>query len=520
MKRKLRKSLSWLLTVAMVFSLFCGMIPTASAVSVEESQYISIDEYNAGTDYTANTQMTVRVMSPDGQQLEEIGPFRALRPDASMTVSIKDKYIGTYEFDTCDISKSNIGTGSIDNWNDVNDTPTEQTFMYRTYTSETTITITLKEAENTRNLIKDDLNLGSITYIPGLQNTNVVVYLNNKEFCRFNNLMIQADRANNFVLDLKPGYYYGVSNAIRTNYDYDSTEEGQTLSYAGSMLTYVLKTGPLIFKDKVDTLYLYLYTFDESDGINVNFDRRGILPGEFDGACPELNISYNLNGETYSFTWKKWEAHYNLFLPKSTNIKVSPVMNDGYSVDYWYTADALGDHANSLYTVLDDGSLLEVTGPANTEGHYALSKDMVFSYGSGYDTALIELHLTETDERYEVQYLSNGGSGTMTSDYFHNGYVIIRENGFTAPDGKTFDGWNTASGGNGTSYAPGTIYGYENSEKQDLILYAQWTDSGTEPGDEPAIKTFDKELVESAADVSGGRAERPGFEGLRLPQCR
>ena len=32
MKRKLRKSLSWLLTVAMIFSLFCGMIPTASAV--------------------------------------------------------------------------------------------------------------------------------------------------------------------------------------------------------------------------------------------------------------------------------------------------------------------------------------------------------------------------------------------------------------------------------------------------------------------------------------------------------
>ena len=32
MKRKLRKSLSWLLTVAMVFSLFCGVTPMASAV--------------------------------------------------------------------------------------------------------------------------------------------------------------------------------------------------------------------------------------------------------------------------------------------------------------------------------------------------------------------------------------------------------------------------------------------------------------------------------------------------------
>ena len=513
MKRKLRKSLSWLLTVAMVFSLFCGMIPTASAVEIADSQYISVDDYNDGTDLTVNTQMTIKVMAPDGNLLEEIGPFRALRPDASMTVSIKDEYIGTYEFDTCEISKSDIGTGSIDYWNDVNDTPTEQTFMYRTYTSETTITITLKEAEYTKDLVKDDLNLGFISYMPGMQNTNVVVYLNNEEFCRFDNLMIQEDRANNFVLNLNDGYYYGVSNAIRTNYDYTSTQSGQTLSYTGTMLSYGLKTDSVIFKDKVDTLYLYIYTFDENDGINVNFDRRGILPGEFDGACPELNISYNLNGETYSFTWKKWEAHYNLFLPKSTNIKVSPVMNDGYSVDYWYTADALGDHANSLYTVLDDGSLLEVTGPANTEGHYALSKDMVFSYGSGYDTALIELHLTETDERYEVRYLSNGGTGTMTSDYFHNGYVIIRENGFTAPDGKTFDGWNTENDGKGTSYAPGTIYGYNNGEKHNLTLYAQWKDSGTTPGEDYAITDFDKELVTTEAEATAAGATGITFPG-------
>ena len=41
MKRKLRKSLSWLLTFAMVISLFCGMIPSASAVdnSVWNNEY-------------------------------------------------------------------------------------------------------------------------------------------------------------------------------------------------------------------------------------------------------------------------------------------------------------------------------------------------------------------------------------------------------------------------------------------------------------------------------------------------
>ena len=38
MKRKLRKSLSWLLTVAMIFSLFCGMIPTASADALNDTE--------------------------------------------------------------------------------------------------------------------------------------------------------------------------------------------------------------------------------------------------------------------------------------------------------------------------------------------------------------------------------------------------------------------------------------------------------------------------------------------------
>lgn len=48
MKRKLRKSLSWLLTVAMIFSLFCGMIPTASAADepeIKEYHFMDIAEF-------------------------------------------------------------------------------------------------------------------------------------------------------------------------------------------------------------------------------------------------------------------------------------------------------------------------------------------------------------------------------------------------------------------------------------------------------------------------------------------
>lgn len=68
MKRKLRKSLSWLLTVAMIFSLFCGMIPTASAAAVN-NDYITVEYDNDGV---LNNKITVNVILPDGTQTQSI----------------------------------------------------------------------------------------------------------------------------------------------------------------------------------------------------------------------------------------------------------------------------------------------------------------------------------------------------------------------------------------------------------------------------------------------------------------
>lgn len=66
MKRKLRKPLSWLLTVAMIFSLFCGMIPTASAESAS-NDYISFEyDYNLAAQ---STTMTVNVQDENGNPL-------------------------------------------------------------------------------------------------------------------------------------------------------------------------------------------------------------------------------------------------------------------------------------------------------------------------------------------------------------------------------------------------------------------------------------------------------------------
>ena len=78
---------------------------------------------------------------------------------------------------------------------------------------------------------------------------------------------------------------------------------------------------------------------------------------------------------------------------------------------------------------------------------------------------------------YTVTYDANGGSGTMTdanSPYGAGATVITLENTFTAPSSASFNGWNTASGGDGTSYDEGDEF----TINANTTLYAQWLSAG------------------------------------------
>ena len=69
---------------------------------------------------------------------------------------------------------------------------------------------------------------------------------------------------------------------------------------------------------------------------------------------------------------------------------------------------------------------------------------------------------------------ANGGSGTVPDRITTtSGDTLTIPSSSLTRAGYTFDGWNTASDGSGTAYAPGstiTIY-------NDVILYAQWKKS-------------------------------------------
>lgn len=74
-----------------------------------------------------------------------------------------------------------------------------------------------------------------------------------------------------------------------------------------------------------------------------------------------------------------------------------------------------------------------------------------------------------------LKYDANGGSDKMDpTEGKLNGQVTVAKNGFTAPEGKVFDSWNTDRNGNGETYYPGGTYTLD--PDVDDVLYAQWKD--------------------------------------------
>ena len=70
----------------------------------------------------------------------------------------------------------------------------------------------------------------------------------------------------------------------------------------------------------------------------------------------------------------------------------------------------------------------------------------------------------------QVNYNANGGTGTMQVQTLSRDTGTVAANGFTRT-GFAFTGWNTASDGSGTAYAPGDPAHFTSSP---VTLYAQW----------------------------------------------
>ena len=74
---------------------------------------------------------------------------------------------------------------------------------------------------------------------------------------------------------------------------------------------------------------------------------------------------------------------------------------------------------------------------------------------------------------YEIEFSSNGGSGSMSSLKGSQSSVILTSNSYTRK-GYTFAGWNTKEEGNGTSYSDGQQINFSAGTTAPKKLYAQW----------------------------------------------
>ena len=321
------------------------------------------------------------------------------------------------------------------------------------------------------------VDLGVINYTQGGdQTTTFQVYLNYMPVCTISDVNIQARSIdyNNFQVVANGDYYLRDVTLV------DSTLDAQTVVYYESTDSLQFSRG---YASGKNTVALYFFNYDS--GVEADFNRQvnnGVL--HLDEACSELNIHFVVDGFETVTTYTNWSS--TIYLPRETQITVTPTINNGYYFEYWHTADAAVGK-NNIYTIGADGKpILNYTGPlAGQEGHVAFSESMIVEYGAAFTQGTIGLYMTDGERiddfyDYKITYSPNGDGVVPETDqiqYFYRSskgtYGTSIRGCMFKREGYRFKGWNTERDGSGTSYSPDEIYGAIDGE-DDLTLYAQW----------------------------------------------
>lgn len=117
---------------------------------------------------------------------------------------------------------------------------------------------------------------------------------------------------------------------------------------------------------------------------------------------------------------------------------------------------------------------INMRGAASTRQATVATANMSWTtsgYGSTatrWAIVAVPIHPAVEVASHTMTFNANGGTGTM-SPQVTNVPTALTANAFTRTD-YTFNGWNTAANGSGTSYADGATYSFS----ADVALYAQW----------------------------------------------
>ena len=266
-------------------------------------------------------------------------------------------------------------------------------------------------------------------------------------------------------------HYTSNSTTVTVNNFVVPTITSVTYNGAGTITVNVANTGGPYYQ-------IYWSTINNPT-IGASYDAAGTTRAISDTLTPTAGYSYyfwarsstqNLGntttaGTATAGTYSDWSSYYTI-----------------RQIAYDYN----GGSGTTTLSFVGDGSLVTLPTPSARTGYtfngwYTAASGGTFVGGAGISytaSSTLTLYAQWTADTYTVSYDANGGTGAPSSQTKTYNVTLTLSSTTPTRTGYTFTGWNTLSGGGGTSYSAGGSY----TSNSALTLYAQWSLNATAPG--------------------------------------
>lgn len=204
------------------------------------------------------------------------------------------------------------------------------------------------------------------------------------------------------------------------------------------------------------------------------------------------------SGNATAGTYSNWSSTYVSITPK-------PLYTVTFAVNGATGSPSVSSVTQSSY----GGSVTLATVGTMTKTGYSFGgwSDGTNTYTSGGSytpTSSIQLSAIWNILTYTISYNANSGTGAPSSQTKTYNVDLTLSSTTPTRTGYTFNGWNTASNGSGTSYAAGDTY----TSNSAATLYAQWTSNNVAPtisasSISPATGTAGTTTYTASATASG-----------------
>ena len=223
--------------------------------------------------------------------------------------------------------------------------------------------------------------------------------------------------------------------------------------------TSALSSSAEMFKVESQIPLLVITDNDFFKNYNYESDNRTLFTTTLKVDGEKVKFIVDDNEENASYDSNETEKYINIYTNYTTTDTQEEILQT--------VAARLESEKNNL-SVLPRYKILEWKSENETEGKVSDSLQNVYT-------------IQWEPVKYNVEFNSNGGSGTMTNQEFtFDQEQALTENIFTR-EGYTFNGWNTESDGSGTSYEDKEqVTNLSDTADATITLYAQWEKNKTE----------------------------------------